>query len=118
MAKKSPGAGITSFQQVEAEVITDPAEIAAFDERRRQYRDEVIRRVLYEGLQGPPAGMVHSMLSLSRELSIQERRFLLTQLADELSSEEGLDWLREVVTRLSSEPPPSPKQARRVRSRK
>jgi glycine/serine hydroxymethyltransferase len=93
---------IAPLQRVVAEPITDPAEQAAIDEKRRLWK---AARAARRRRSAQPANgtAVSSVLSQVRQLPTDDRLGFLAQLAGHLSPDVQLELLEQTLLRLPSE---------------
>jgi hypothetical protein len=90
------------LQKAIAEPITDPAEQAALDEKRRRHRKAAPaagprkRRPTREAKETAVAGL----LRLARQLAPEDRRMLLTKLAAQLPPDAELELLGQALVQL------------------
>ena len=85
---------IAPLRKVQAEVVTDPAEQAEFDEERRRQPNVALTL-------GAAASL--AIVELCRQLPTEERSSLLRQMAAGLSPEAQLDLLEELAADLPAD---------------
>src|SRR5262249_17306199 len=100
--KSSRPISFSPLQRIVAEDITDPAERAALDEARNQHRRREARQAQLRGEVEMPKRLSR-ILDLCRQLPECERAGLLARLAAQLSPDEQLEVLADVLLRLATE---------------
>src|SRR5690349_11962405 len=91
---------VAPLQRVVAEPITDPAEQATLDEQRQRTRAESGTHPTESAEISASSGIAGRVLDLSRQLSAAERCSLLARLGAELSAEQQLELLAQVLAGL------------------
>jgi hypothetical protein len=82
------------------EPITDSAEQAAIDKRRRQAQKGLAADRTQADLPGPATGTLFQVIELCHKLPPEERSLLLTRLAGELSPDQQLALVRQLAAQL------------------
>lgn len=98
--KSSPLPHIAPLQKVAAEPVTDPTELAALDEQRKQ-RQKKVHTFRRRGTTKPIMTTILQVHDLCRQLAAEDKALLVTRLAAELS----LDQQRELVEDLLAQLP-------------